>query len=73
MKSPRKIAIGFQEGTCPLKCNKCFAFGGGFSKQKEVCKMPMDRAKLLIDEIAQMADKLVIQPYSYAEPFTNPD
>lgn len=73
MRLPRKIAIGFQEGTCPLKCNKCFGFGGGISKQKEVCKMPMDRVKLLIDEIAQMEEKPVIQPCIYAEPFTNPD
>ena len=73
MKFPRKIAIGFQEGTCPLRCNKCLAFGKDIPKQKEVCKMPMDKARLLIDEIAQMEEIPIIQPYIYTEPFANTD
>lgn len=73
MKSPRKIAIGFQEGTCPLHCNKCPAFSNRISRQKKVCKMPVDKAKLLIDEIAQMEETPIIQPFIYGEPFANPD
>lgn len=37
---PRKIAIGFQEGACPLKCKKCWAFGKG--KENHVRKMAFD-------------------------------
>ncbi len=73
MKLPRKIAIGFQEGICPLRCNKCLAFGKGISQQKEVCKMPMDKVKQLICEIAQMETVPIIQPCMYAEPLANPD
>lgn len=70
---PRKIAIGFQEGTCPLRCNKCLAFGKDAKKKKEMCKMPLDKAKLLLDEIAEMRKIPVVQPYIYTEPFANPD
>lgn len=73
MKFPRKISIGFQEGTCPLRCNKCLAFGKAAEKKKEICKMPMNKAKLLIDEIAQMEEVPIIQPHIYTEPFANPD
>lgn len=73
MRVPRKIAIGFQEGTCPLRCNKCLAFGKKISKQKKVCKMPLDKAKTLINEIAEMEEIPLIQPYIYTEPFANPD
>lgn len=73
MMLPRKIAIGFQEGTCPLHCNKCLAFSKNISRQKKVCKMSVNKAKLLIDEIAQMEKIPIIQPYIYTEPFANPD
>lgn len=71
---PRKIAIGFQEGACPLKCKKCWAFGKG--KKNSVRKMEMERAKVLIDEISRFAgsvDSVNIQPHVQAEPFANPD
>lgn len=73
MKSPRKIAIGFQEGVCPLRCNKCPAFGTGVKKNKEIAKMPIDRVKFLIDKIAKLDQIPIIQPCIYAEPFANPD
>lgn len=73
MKLPRKIAIGFQEGICPLRCNKCPAFGKNISKQKKVCKMPLEKIKILIDEIAVMEVVPLIQPCIYAEPLANPD
>ncbi len=44
MEYPRKFQIGFQEGTCPLSCKKCFAFGADIERKKEVRKMPMNRA-----------------------------
>lgn len=70
---PRKIAIGFQEGACPLKCKKCWAFGKG--KENSVRKMSLDNAKKLIDEISQfsLGKTVSIQPHVQAEPFTNSD
>ena len=70
---PRKIAIGFQEGACPLKCRKCWAFGQG--KKNSVRKMDLNDAKKLIDEISCIATEtpIFIQPHVQAEPFTNPD
>lgn len=73
MRVPRKIAIGFQEGTCPLRCNKCLAFGKSISRRKEICKMPLNTAKMIIDEIAGLDEIPIIQPYIYTEPFANPD
>lgn len=70
---PRKIAIGFQEGACPLKCKKCWAFGKG--RHNSVRKMDLENAKKLIDEISRIKTKesIRIQPHIQAEPFTNPD
>lgn len=70
---PRKIAIGFQEGACPLKCKKCWAFGKG--KENHVRKMALDDAKKLIDEISVFAagTSISIQPHVQAEPFANSD
>ncbi len=70
---PRKIAIGFQEGACPLKCKKCWAFGKG--KENSVRRMSLEQAKKLIDEISQFSaeSSVSIQPHVQAEPFTNPD
>lgn len=73
MDLPRKIVIGFQEGTCPLRCNKCLGLGKGAIKEKKICKMPVDKAKALIDEIAEMEKTPIVQPHIYAEPLTNPD
>lgn len=73
MKYPRKVAIGFQEGTCPLHCPKCFAFNGKSGRKKEVHKMPLDKAKWLINEIAEWEQKPVIQPHIFTEPFANKD
>lgn len=73
MEFPRKIAIGFQEGVCPLRCNKCPAFGRDAKKKKEIYKMSLNRIKLLLDEIARMKKIPIVQPCIYAEPFANPD
>lgn len=73
MKFPRKIAIGFQEGVCQLRCNKCPAFGRDAKRKKEIYKMPIEKAKLLIDEIAKLEHTPIIQPCIYAEPLANPD
>ncbi len=73
MQYPRKIQIGFQEGTCPLKCKKCQAFGEHAKGKKAVRKMPLEKAKKLIDEISQMKKIPAIQPSIYTEPFTNED
>ncbi len=73
MKYPRKIAIGFQEGTCPLRCAKCYAFSENARGQKKPAKMPMERAIWLIDEIAHMEQVPSIQPHIYTEPFANDD
>ena len=72
---PDKINIGFQEGSCPLACKKCFAFSQLAGRKKQVRKMPMDKAKRLIDEIAEIDEenRPDIQPYIYAEPFANAD
>lgn len=71
MMYPRKVAIGFQEGTCPLKCPKCFAFNGKTGRKKTVHKMPASSAIQLIDEIAGWEQKPVIQPHIFTEPFAN--
>ncbi len=73
MQYPRKIQIGFQEGTCPLKCKKCQAFGEHAKDKKTVRKMPLDKAKKLIDEIAVMEVIPAVQPSIYTEPFANQD
>lgn len=73
MQYPRKVQIGFQEGTCPLKCKKCHAFGENAKMVKEARKMPLEKAKQLIDEIAQMKKFPVIQPHIVTEPFANKD
>lgn len=72
MNIPYKFAIGFQEGTCPLSCNKCAAFGKFAKRRKEVGKMKLDVAKNLIDEIALIGGNY-IQPSIYTEPFANHD
>ena len=71
-KYPRKIAIGFQEGTCPLSCRKCLAFNGK-NPRKKFGKMTMDNAKMLIDEIVQLDANIKIQPHIFTEPFANKD
>ena len=73
MKYPRKIAIGFQEGTCPLRCPKCYAFSKAAREQKKAVKMTMEKAKQLIDEIAHMENVPSVQPHIYTEPFANDD
>ena len=73
MQYPRKIQIGFQEGTCPLRCKKCPGFGEYVTRVKERQKMPLKRAKRLIDEISQMEPSPVIQPHLTTEPFANED
>lgn len=73
MKYPRKINIGFQEGTCPLKCNKCLAFGQYAEQEKKVRKMSLEKAQKLIDEISEMEVIPPIQPSIFTEPFANKD
>ena len=73
MQYPRKIQIGFQEGTCPLRCRKCPGFGEHVKKEKEIQKMSLERAKSLVDEIAQMEVVPIIQPHITTEPFANED
>lgn len=73
IKYPRKIQIGFQEGTCPLRCNKCFAFSSEVERTKKVTKMSMENAYALLDEIAESGNDVVIQPHIQTEPFANSD
>lgn len=73
MKEPRKILIGFQEGTCQLHCKKCIGFSNNQERKVKFNKMPMDKAKQLIDEIALMSNVPIVAPHIYTEPFTNPD
>lgn len=73
MQYPKKIQIGFQEGTCPLKCKKCLAFGEHAEAKKIPQKMPLEKAKRLIDEISKMEVIPAIQPNIYTEPFANED
>lgn len=73
IKYPRKIAIGFQEGTCPLKCKKCFAFGKNAPYKKEIGKMSIDNARRLLDEISTFEIRPNIQPHIFTEPFANKD
>ena len=73
MEYPRKFQIGFQEGTCPLSCKKCFAFGADIERKKEVRKMPMNRAIKLLDEISSLGNHATIQPHIFTEPFANPE
>lgn len=71
---PRKLAIGFQEGACPLKCKKCWAFGK--NRENRVRKMDIDHAKKIIDEISEFSEgssNVRIQPHIQSEPFTNKD
>lgn len=72
MNIPYKFAIGFQEGICPLSCNKCAAFSKNARKEKIVGKMNLDLAKRLIDEISEIGGNY-IQPSIYTEPFANKD
>lgn len=73
IKYPRKIQIGFQEGTCPLRCNKCFAFSPDVGRTKKVTKMSIEKAFSLLDEIAESWNEVVVQPHIQTEPFANPD
>ncbi|MBD5516692.1 MAG: radical SAM protein [Lachnospiraceae bacterium] len=73
LRYPRKINIGFQEGTCPLKCRKCLAFSEYAKDKKKVQKMSLDNAKILIDEISRMEKIPSIQPSIFTEPFANRD
>lgn len=70
LRYPRKIAIGFQEGTCPLSCKKCLAFNGE-KPRKKIGKMTIDNAKKIIDEIVQFDNEVKIQPHIFTEPFAN--
>lgn len=71
LEYPRKVAIGFQEGTCPLNCPKCFAFGGKLGRKKTAQKMTFENAMVLIDEISEWKIKPIIQPHIFTEPFAN--
>lgn len=73
MQYPKKIQIGFQEGTCPLRCKKCHGFGEYAKEIKKPQKMSLENAKRLIDEIAQMEAVPTIQPHIVTEPFANKD
>ena len=73
MQYLRKIQIGFQEGTCPLRCKKCPGFGEHVKGEKKVRKMPLEKAKRLIDEISQLEAIPAIQPAIATEPFANED
>lgn len=73
MQEPRKILIGFQEGTCQLHCKKCIGFSNNQARKMGYNKMPMDRAKQLIDEISLMNKVPIVAPHIYTEPFTNSD
>lgn len=73
MQYPKKVQIGFQEGTCPLRCKKCPGFGSYVKDTKKIQKMSLQRAEKLIDEIAQMERIPVIQPHIVTEPFANED
>lgn len=73
MQYPRKLQIGFQEGTCPLKCKKCLAFGEHAKDKKAVRKMSLERARRLIDEISEMKVVPAVQPNIHTEPFANED
>lgn len=73
MQYPRKVNIGFQEGTCPLKCKKCHAFGPYAKEKKTVQKMSLEKARQLIDEISKMEVVPPIQPSIFTEPFANQD
>lgn len=73
MQYPKKIQIGFQEGTCPLRCKKCPGFGEHAKGVKEVRKMSLEKAKKLVDEIARIKDVPIIQPHIVTEPFANED
>lgn len=73
MQEPRKILIGFQEGTCQLHCKKCIVFSNSQTRKPKFNKMPMDKAKQLIDEISLMRNVPIVTPHIYTEPFTNPD
>lgn len=73
MQYPRKIQIGFQEGTCPLRCRKCPGFGEHAKKVKENKKMSLEQSKRLIDEMARMEVVPTVQPHIITEPFANED
>lgn len=73
MDYPKRIQIGFQEGTCPLHCKKCPAFGEPALTKKEIVKMPIDKAEYLINEIAKFPYKPIIFPHIFTEPFANND
>lgn len=71
LKYPRKIAIGFQEGTCSLECKKCYGLGKNVTSKKKIGKMSLDNAKKLIDEIVSFEIPPKIQPHIFTEPFAN--
>lgn len=73
MQYPRKIIVEFQGGTCPLRCKKCYVFGEHVKGKVRVQKMPLENAKKLIDDIAQLNPVPAIQPFLATEPFANED
>lgn len=68
---PKKILIGIQEGSCNLKCPKCYTHGTNSisSNVRPKGVMDFEKFKLIINEVKNFKPR--IGPQTWDEPFLN--
>jgi sulfatase maturation enzyme AslB (radical SAM superfamily) len=71
MKFPKKLLLGIQEGSCNLKCPKCYTHGENLVSNNFRSKGIMDFDKFisLLDEVKTFNPR--IGPQTWDEPFLN--
>ena len=69
---PKKILLGLQEGTCNLKCAKCYTHGENIvsSNNRHSGIMKADDLKKILDEVEIFQPR--IAPQTWDEPLINP-
>ena len=72
MSTPKKILLGLQEGTCNLKCAKCYTHGENqvSTNTRYSGIMTADNLKKILDEVEGFQPR--IAPQTWDEPLINP-
>lgn len=72
IRTPKKILLGLQEGTCNLKCAKCYTHGENLvsTNVRHSGIMSADSLKKILDEVEIFQPR--IAPQTWDEPLINP-
>lgn len=70
--TPKKILLGLQEGTCNLKCAKCYTHGNNLvsSNARPSGIMTLEHLNKILDEVEAFQPR--IAPQTWDEPLINP-